>query len=224
MIDILKKFFALTILLLMIAAPVSAMRLELHPQPIGKISGLNKDKFFIDGATKINGNGNNNYYTKGVAVFADKNYPRENPKKYGSEANNIFYGQPIYFHFDVSKKLSNLGGETVKDSMPVDFFNSEREIYLINNTAGHSLYLLKMNTSPGDSMIIIGTRNDKWVELLDVQSLRKKYNLGSNYTLEKFFTDYHKIIFRYKTMTDTVDVVCSWHEVNRKFSTEVIKL
>lgn len=220
----LKKFFALMILLLMIAAPVSAMRLELHPQPVGRIAAPDNGKFFIEGATKISGDGSGNYYSKGVAVFADKNYPRENPKQYGSNVSDTFPGEPIYFHFDAEKKLSNLGGSDVKNSMAIDFFKGDREIYLINNTSGHSLYLLKMDTSPGDAMIIIGVNRDgKWVELLDVQSLRKKYDLGWNYVMTKFFTVSNKIVFRYQIMTETIDVVCRFHEVNREFYTEAIK-
>ena len=47
-----KKFFALTIFLTLICAQASALRLELRPQPIGKVSFFGED-FKIEGAAKI---------------------------------------------------------------------------------------------------------------------------------------------------------------------------
>ncbi|MBQ7453514.1 MAG: hypothetical protein IJS69_00440 [Selenomonadaceae bacterium] len=215
----LKKFFALTFLFIIIAAPTSAMRLELVTQPVGEISGVQQKIFIITGATKIEGTGSNSQYTKGVAVFADGEYTRENPGDYAIGHGNIFPGEPIYFHFDVDKKICKLGDRNAKNSLDFDLFDDSCEIFLIGNTSGHDLYLVKVGTA----IKVIGLKDGKWVELLDVNTLREKHDVGWNYSLEKFFTEDNKIIFRYKLRDDQIDLVCRLHEVNRKFYTEAIK-
>ena len=47
-----KKFFVLTIFMMLICAQASALRLELRPQPIGKVSFFG-ESFQIEGAAKI---------------------------------------------------------------------------------------------------------------------------------------------------------------------------
>ena len=62
----LKKFLAGVFVLLMISAQASAMRLELYPQPIGKIFFDGKE-FKVEGAIKFKGNS-----SQGAALFGDK--------------------------------------------------------------------------------------------------------------------------------------------------------
>ena len=96
----LKKFLAGVFLLMIISVQASAMRLELYPQPIGKIF-FDGENFQIDGATKIKGNSK-----KGVALFGDKFYPRTEAdrKRYGTSAIN-YTGINFIFTSTPRKKL-----------------------------------------------------------------------------------------------------------------------
>lgn len=215
MIDVLKKFFAGILLLMIFSAQASAMRLELYPQPIGKIFFDGKT-FQIDGATKINGNSQ-----KGVALFGDKLYPRTeaDKKKYGTSGGDEFYGREFYFHFDAAKKISSFGDESKKNSVSVDT-RGETEIFIVNNSAGNNFFLLKKFSDSGDKIKVLGLRDEKWIEYLDATTLREKYGIGQNFQLSKFFTDENRIIFRYTLQKNFVDVICRWHAVNQKFYTE----
>ena len=170
-----KKFFALTIFLLIISAQASAMRLELYPQPIGTIffDGAN---FQIDGATKIEGNS-----SKGVALFGDKLYPRTeaDKKRYGTSGGDVFYGQKFYFHFDAAKKISSFGDKSKKNSVSVDT-SGETEIFIVNNSAGYNFFVLKKASNSGDEIKVLGLRDDKWIEYLDAHALREQYDIGYN--------------------------------------------
>ena len=211
----LKKFLAGVFVLLMISAQASAMRLELFPQPIGKIFFDGKE-FKVEGATKFKGNS-----SKGAAMFGDKSYPRTeaDQKRYGTSGGDRFYGEKFFFHFDAAKNLSSFGDRDKKNSVPVDTLG-ETEIFLVNNSAGHNLFLLRKD---GDAIKVLGQRGGKWIEQLDVPALRAKYDIGQNFSLEKFFTDENQIIFRYKFQERVVDVICRWHAVNEKFYTEAIE-
>ncbi len=220
----LKKFFALMILLMMIAAPTSAMRLELYPQPIGKISSAENDALQIIGATKISGKKfSNDTYTAGIAIFGDKNFPR-NPEdmKHYSHTYDTFYAEKLFCHFDAAKKICNFGDRDIKNTVAIKI-HVEREIYVINNTAGKNLFLLKEDIGTGDGIKIIGTKDGNWIEFLDARDLREKYNVGWNFHMSQCFTDGNKIIFRYTLNEHVIDVVCRWHAANQEFHTEAIE-
>lgn len=211
----LKKFFAGIFLLMIFSAQASAMKLELYPQPIGKIFFDGKT-FQIDGATKINGNSQ-----KGVALFGDKLYPRTeaDKKKYGTSGGDEFYGRKFYFHFDAAKKISSFGDKSKKNSVEVDTYG-KTEIYRIANTAGSDLFLLKKISDDRDAIKVIGLRGGKWIILLNALDFREKFNIGENFQLSKIFTEENQIIFRYTLQNHFVDVICRWHAVNQKFYTE----
>ena len=211
----LKKFLAGVFVLLMISAQASAMKLELYPQSIGKIFFDGKE-FKVEGATKFKGNS-----SKGATMFGDKIYPRTeaDQKRYGTSGGDRFYGEKFFFHFDAAKNLSSFGDRDKKNSVPVDTLG-ETEIFLVNNSAGHNLFLLKKD---GDAIKVLGQRGGKWIEQLDVPALRAKYDIGQNFCMEKFFTNENQIIFRYKFQEQFIDIVCRWHAANEKFYTEAIE-
>ena len=72
---------------MMISAQASAMRLELYPQPIGKIFSYNYNDFKIDGATQIKGD-----LKKGVVRF----------------------GEDFYLHFDCETIYNRFGDRDKK--------------------------------------------------------------------------------------------------------------
>ena len=191
----LKKFFAAVICLLIISAQTSAMRLELYPKPIGKISFHNYDKFNFKGAKIITGN-----EFKGIVLFGDD----------------------FYLHYDSNNIYNRFGELDKKNTVSVDIYG-ETEIYRIDSTANLPLYLLKKDTNTGDAIKIIGRRGGKWIEHLNALDFRGKYNIGQNFHLSKFFTYENQIIFRYTLQNDIIDVICRWHAVNEKFYTEAIE-
>ena len=219
-----KKFFAVTVLLMMFAAHVNAMQLELYPQPIGKIISAN-DGFQIEGATKITGKQiGKDIYSKGVALFGDKTYPHSAEYlKHYSHAVDTFQAAKLYFHFDAAKKIATFGDRDAKNSVAVDMFPGAREIYVIHNSAGDDFFLLKQDSGSGDAIKIIGLKDGKWIEHLDALNLRQKYNIGWNFRLSKFFTEDNKIIFRYTLQDNIIDVICRWHGGNQKFYTEAVE-
>ena len=219
----LKKFFAVTVLLMLFAVPVNAMRLELYEQPIGKIFPGN-DGFQFEGATKISGKQiGKDTYSKGVALFGDKRYPR-NPEdlKHYSHTVDTFDAGKLYFHFDAAKKISNFGDRDAKNSVAIEN-HGEREIYVIYNSAGDNFFLLKEFIGTGDGVKIIGLKGGKWIEYLDALNLRKKYNIGWNFHMAKVLTEDNKIIFRYTLNVHTIDVICRWHGGNQEFYTEAVE-
>ena len=212
----LKKFLAGIFLLMMISAQASAMRLELYPQPIGKIFFDGKT-FQIDGATKIKGDS-----SKGRAIFGDKIFLQKDfgtPKHSTSEGDEI-YGGKIFFHFDAAKKICSFGDSDKKNSVNVDI-HGEAEIFFIRNTAGNDLFLIRQASGTGDAVKVLGSRGGKWIVQLDALSLREKYDIGWNFHMSKFFTEDNKIIFRYTLRDHFIDVICHYHAVNEKFYTEV---
>ena len=128
----------------------------------------------------------------------------------------------FYFHFDAAKKISNFGGRKIKNTVNVDT-HGETAIYRISNTSGWDFYLLKKFSDTGDTIKVLGIRDGKWIEYLDVPSLREKYNIGRNFYMVGFFNEDNKIIFRYKFQDKIIDVVCRWHAFNQKFYTEVVE-
>ena len=217
-IDVLKKFLAAMICLLIISAQASAMRLELYPQPVGKIF-FSGDAYQIEGATKIKGSS-----SKGVAMFCDKIYPRTeaNKKRYGTSGGDELYGEKFYFHFDAAKKICSFGDKSKKNSVPVDIYG-DTEFFLVSNSAGHDLFLIKQESNSGDAIKVIGQRDGKWIEQLDALSLRKQYDIGWNFHMSEFFTEENRIIFRYTLQDHFIDVICRYHAVDEKFHTESIE-
>ena len=212
----LKKFWAGIFLLMIISAQASAMRLELYPQPIGKITFDGKT-FQIDGATKIKGDS-----SKGRALFGDKFFLQKDfgvPKHSTSEDNEI-YGGKFFFHFDAAKKICSFGDSDKKNSVNVDI-HGEAEIFFIRNTAGSDLFLIKQASGTGDAIKVLSLRDGKWTVYLDALSLREKYDIGWNFHMSKFFTEDNKIIFRYTLHEHFIDVICRLHMGNQKFYTEV---
>ena len=200
-VEVLRKFFAAVICLLMISAQVSAMRLELYPQPIGKISSYDYNKFKFEGATIIKGDA-----SKGTAIIGEDLYLVNN----------------LYFHFNADNIYNRFGDCNIKNTVSVET-HGDTEIFRIDSTANLPLYLLKKDSNSGDAIKIIGRRGGKWIELLNALDFREKYNIGENFYLSKFFTEDNKIIFRYTLQNDVIDVVCRWHAVNEKFYTEVFE-
>lgn len=98
-----KKFFALTIFLLLISSQASALRLELNPQPIGKISFFGED-FQIEGAIKI---------SKRTAQFGDLFFHFDAAKKLSAFSDRKIKNT---VNVDTNGKteiylISNTGGE-----------------------------------------------------------------------------------------------------------------
>lgn len=191
----LKKFFAGIFLLMIFSVQASAMRLELYPQPIGKIFSYDYNDFKIIGATQIEGD-----LKKGVVLFGDD----------------------LYFHFDAKRIYNRFGDRNKKNSVEVDTYG-ETEIYQIANTAGSDLFLLKKISDDRDAIKVIGLRGGNRIILLDALDFREKFNIGQNFRLSKFFTEDNRIIFRYTSQKNFVDVVCRYHAVNEKFYTEAIE-
>lgn len=219
----LKNFFALTVLLMLFAAHVNAMQLELYAQPIGKII-FDNGGFQIEGATKISGRQiGNDTYSKGVALFGDKRYPHSAEYlKHYSHTVDTFDAGKLYFHFDAAKKIATFGDRDAKNSVAIDI-HGEREIFVIHNSAGNNFFLLKEDIGTGDGVKIIGLKDGKWIEHLDALALRQKYNIGWNFHMSQVLTEDNKIIFRYTLNVHTIDVICRWHGGNQKFYTEAIE-
>lgn len=185
-----KKFLAGIFLLMIISSQASAMRLELDPQPIGKIS-FDGEHFQIEGAIEI---------SKRKAQFDEY----------------------FYFHFDAAENLSTFGDRNKKNSVSVDTLG-ETEIYQIKNTAGWDLFLLKKSSDTDDDIKVLGKRDGKWIEQLNVPALREKYDISRDFRPEKFFTEDNNIIFRYRFQEQVTDVVCHYHAFNEKFYPEEIR-
>ncbi len=177
------------------SAQASAMRLELYPQPIGKIFSYDYKDFKIEGATQIEGD-----FKKGVVLF----------------------DEDFYFHFDADRIYNRFGDRDKKNSVEVDT-SGETEIYRIANTAGSDLFLLKKISDDRDAIKVIGLRGGNRIVLLDALDFREKFNIGENFQLSKIFTEENQIIFRYTLQKNIVDVVCHYHAVNEKFYTEAIE-
>ena len=102
-----KKFFALTIFLMMMSAQVSAMNLTLY-DAVGSVSqSSNPNEIKIEGYTQLVGD-----FSKGMAVFADK----------------------LCLHFDSSladdfNAASRFGGEDFSNTVPVYVFEGQTKIY-----------------------------------------------------------------------------------------------
>ena len=188
-----KKFFAATLMLLMISAQVSAM--QLSKEPIGKIFS-DGNEYEIEGATVKEVDD-----TKGIARF----------------------GEDFYFHFDIIMELNSFGGRDVKNTAVLDNFRGSYEIYRVNNDGGADFFLVKLNTGTGDAIHVFGRRNGKWIEYLNVLHLRKKFDIGWNFTMSKILTEGNKIIFRYFLPGHFADLICSWDATTQDFSTKAIE-
>lgn len=190
-----KKFFALTIFLLMFAAQVSAMNLTLR-ESVGSISqSSNPNEIKIEGATQLDGN-----FKKGVAVFND-----------------------LYFYFDSSNETSLFGGKNFSDTVTVYVFEGLTKIFPIIGDDGHEFYLLATETGGGGSFKIIGARDGIWVQYFDTSDMRKE--IPHEFYLENFFAEGDTIIFLYKEWQkeNFCELRYKWDATAQWFGVEVLK-
>lgn len=204
-----KKFLSVMILLMMICVPASATRLEMIPQPIGKI--------LCD-----------NSYNLQITLGSHKIDISKKTREDNFEGVMTF-DQDFYFHFDTSKKNSYFGDQSFTNTVKIsvidsnEFMVSRTEIFRVENTAGLPFYVIRKTSASGDSAKVLGKLDGKWVECLDTLDFQRKFGIGSNGTLNEIFTQDNKIIFRYKLHNQIIDVECHWHVDDKKFYPEAIK-
>lgn len=205
-----KKFLGVMILLLMICVPASATRLELHSQTLGKILCDNNYNLQIT--------------LDGHKIDISKKTREDNFE------GVMTFDEGFYFQFDTQKKNCYFGDQSLSNAVKFsiidnnEFMLSRTEIHRVDNTAGFPFYVLRKTSGSGDFAKVIGKLNSgKWAEFLDTAELQRKYNVGFNFTLNEFFTQDNKIIFRYKFQMQVVDVECHWNVEEQKFYPEVIR-
>ena len=129
----------------------------------------------------------------------------------------------LYFHYDTEKNFSRLGDFDVSNSVAVDM-SGENEISFVQNfDGGAEFFAVKNFTGTGDAVKLIGKRDGIWVEYLNAQSLRMKYDIGWNFVMSEILAHGDKIIFRYTLREYVFDVICTWDAANQNFSTEAIE-
>ena len=196
----LKKFFAATILLLMMSANCAAMNFS-KPYPIGTVSNAgNEDALRISGANKIDATlDNRGNYVTGTANF-----------------------DGLYLHFDgaalveklrgtdestdfgaIYNSVSFFGGSDVKNSVPYYVFEGSTGIFRIDNDAGLALYLLATETGGGGSMTVIGLRGGKWVKFFTTSDACKVYGISYDFHLTNLSAAGDEIIFTYRSEAGT---------------------
>ena len=156
-----------------------------------------------------------------INFFSDSCQIGDNEMK---PADVIKLAPDFYFHYDIKKNFSRLGDFDVSNSVAVDMLGSN-ELTVVENWGEDRTYffLLKKVTPPGDDVKILGKRNGIWVEYLNAQSLRLKYDLGWNFVMSEILARDDKIIFRYTLREYVIDMVCTWDAANQNFSTEAIE-
>ncbi|MCR5833470.1 MAG: hypothetical protein K6G55_02285 [Selenomonadaceae bacterium] len=201
----LKKFLVLTVLLMIVTLPVSAARLELAEEPIGKISvWMDGTALEVENPIEIDGIGDGHYYSQAVALFGEKS------------------SEKIYYHFNAPKNISRFGAEDIGNTIPVlVLYNCE--IYPLKDDAGHNLFLLNLESGSGREFIVVGQNGNTWREYINLPKLREKFDVGCNFTMEKFFVEGNKIIARYQLQDNYIDIVNTWDVKKQKFSAQVVK-
>ena len=190
-----KKFFALTVLLLMMSASCFAMSFQ-QPVEIGTVSTGGDNSITIDGTTNVDATsgGKQNTYIKGVAIFDNSLYlhfdgdllkQRVHPNISSAEMMKIY------------NEVSFFGGRDKRNAVPFFVFEGRTKIYRIGNDAGLELYLLALETGGGGSMEVIGKHGDKWVKFFNTNDARKTYDIPRDFYFMEFRTAGDEIIFRY---------------------------
>ncbi len=198
-IDVLKKFFAAMICLLIMSAQASAMNLTLY-ESVGSISlGSRQPELKIEGYTQLDGD-----FSKGVAIFDDD----------------------LYFHFDCSAVMENpdaasrFGGENFSNTVPVYVFEGRTQIYPISEV-DNKFYLLATETGGGSSFKVIGKYNGTWVQYFDTLDMRKQ--IPQEFYIDDFYAEGDKIIFVYKQwQQENYCKLCyTWNAANQWFGVEL---
>ena len=205
-----KKFFVLTIFLMMICAQASAMNLKLS-QSLGNISlGANPYLLHIEGSNLPGGD-----YSKGAATFGD-----------------------LFFHFDctlfediqargktfeeIESLASRFGSSDFENAVPVYVFEGLTKIYRLSGDDGREFYLLATETGGGGSMKVIGSRDGKWIKFFDALDMRKQ--IPPEYYIENFYAEGDTIIFVYKKWQEEnfCELRYKWNEAADWFGVEII--
>ena len=198
-----KKFFVLTVLLLMISANCFAMTFQ-PPAVIGTVSTAGSDNaIIIDGTTNINATagGEQNAYIKGIAIFDGSLYLHFNGELVNRRMQQkLSSAQMIKLYNEVSF----FGGSDAKNSVPFYVFEGLTKIYRINNDAGLEIYLLSLETGGGGLMEVIGKQGDKWVKFFDTRDGKKTYGIGNNFYLKDLRVSGDEIIFRYTSTPNNI--------------------
>ena len=173
-----KKFFAWTILfLMMIAAQASAMELKINRDvdwfvAIGTPNGAVK----IKGSNLAEGN-----YFKGTAIFGDR----------------------LYFHFDGTDssgnfdEMSKFGGRDANNAVPIYAFEGSTRIYPVSG-GGREFFLLVTETGGGGVVNLIGERGGKWVKYFDTSITRRQHGVDLQYGITNFTAAGDEFIFTYQ--------------------------
>lgn len=202
-VDVLRKFFAAIICLLMITAQASAMNLTLN-KSIGLISlNYGQNELQIKGYTHLDGN-----FSKGVAQFGN-----------------------VYFHFDCrlesinADAASRFGSSDFANTVPVYTFEGSTQISPISSDDGREFYLLATETGGGGSMKVIGSRGGKWVKFFDTLDLKQSKQIGWDWYLQNLYTDGDKIIFVYEDWQNKklCTVIYKWDESAQWFGVEIVR-
>ena len=209
-----KKFFVLTILLLMTSASCLAMTFQ-GPVAIGTISSSGDNAIIIDGTTNIDATFGraSNSYIKGTAVFGGKLYLHFDGELFVNKTRQQF--TPAIYN-----EVSFFGDRNKKNSVPHFVFEGSTKIYRIDNDANLALYLLATETGGGGSMTVIGTKSDgTWVKYFDTSDGKKNFGLNNDFYLQNFYTSGDAIIFRYSQwQTGTVrELYYNWDAANQWF-------
>ena len=199
-----KKFFALTILLLMTSASCLAMTFQ-SPVTIGTISSSGDNAIVIDGTTNIDATAGqqSNSYIKGVAVFGGKLYLHFDGELFVNKMSQAF--TPAIYN-----EVSFFGDRNIKNTVAHFVFEGSTKIYRIDNDGNLALYLLATETGGGGSMTVIGTKSDgTWVKYFDTGDGKKNFGLSRDFYLQNFYTSGNAIIFRYSQWQ--TGTVCELH-------------
>lgn len=207
-----KKFFALTIFLLMISLQASAMEFKLS-QSLGNISlGAENFTLHIEGSNLSDGD-----YSKGVAIFGD-----------------------LYFHFDctlfneiqssgktfeeIEASASRFGGRDFESAVPGYVFEGMTKIFRLSGDDGREFFLLVTETGGGSSMKVIGSRGGTWLQFFDTNDAKKNYAVAHDFYLEDFYAAGDTIIFVFKKWQEEnfCELRYKWDEAAHRFGVEVI--
>ncbi len=208
-----KKFFAVMICLLMIAAQASAMDLSINRGVNWHVGVGGAQKLRIEGYSRLDGD-----FTKGVAVF----------------------GNNLYLHFDatlfeeirtngktfeqIEPLVSRFGGSDFERCVPVFVFEGGTNIFPISNNDGHDFYLLATETGGGGSIKVIGKCANSWFKFFDTQDVYRTRQIARDYYIKDFFATGDKIIISYEQWETKkiCRLVYTWDEATQCFNLEVI--
>lgn len=216
----LRKFLAMTFLLMMLAANCSAAINFQEPVEIGSVSTAGGDGIKISGATDINATTDNRgNYIAGTATFG-KLYLHFDAIELAQKAQAAISSADMK---KIYNEVSFFGSSDVENSVPYFVFEGLTKIYRIDNNAGLSLYLLATETGGGGSMTVIGERGGKWVKYFNTREGKKKFGIAPNFYLTDFYTDGDEIIFSYSPdNTNFHELHYRWDSATQRFAVEKI--